>query len=144
MTNQNKTVATSMSVEDFIKSIPDEKVTGDCRVLINLMEKVSSQPAVMWGPNIVGFGTYHYKYESGREGDMAVIGFSPRKDKITVYVVDGTDKYSKLLADLGKYKLGKVCIYIKSLTDINLSVLEQILMESFKYTKSLDGEMHRA
>ncbi len=97
----------------------------------------------MWGPSIVGFDRYHYRYESGREGDVGAIGFSPRKSNLTIYLGDGTSKYKKLLSKLGPHKTGKVCLYIKHLSDINIKVLEELVRASYQYVMSHKIDMHK-
>lgn len=144
MTNENKTKQTDNSVNDFIDAIGDADVIADCKTLIALMTEVSGHKPKMWGSSIVGFDSYHYKYDSGREGDACIIGFSPRKGKLTVYLVDGTSNYPELLAQLGKHKIGKVCVYFKAMRDIDIEVLRQLLVRSYAYTKSQVGTMHRA
>ncbi len=144
MANENKTKKTKASVLSFVSSLEDEQVISDCHELIRIMKDVSGHDPKMWGSNIIGFDSYHYKYESGREGDSCIIGFSPRKGKITVYLVDGTSRYPELFAKLGKHTTGKVCVYFKRLSDINTSVLTELIERSYAYTKSLDGQMHRA
>lgn len=143
MTEQNKTRQTDSSVTDFLNTLNDEEVVSDCLKLIDIMTKVSECEAKMWGPAIIGFDTYHYKYASGREGDAPVIAFSPRKGKITVYI-DAHDesRNASLFAKLGKHTTSKVCIYIKRLSDIDLSVLAQIVEKSYVYTKSLSETEH--
>lgn len=118
-----KTKQTSLPVETFIQAVADESVRNDCRVIDRLMEKVTGYPATMWGAAIIGYGSYHYKYESGHEGDMCVTGFSPRKANITLYLWPEQN----LLEKLGKHKTGKGCIYVKRLSDIDLSVLEKLI-----------------
>jgi hypothetical protein len=138
MTNQNDS-----SVKDFISSL-DEQSAKDCLVLIEMMQRISGHRPQMWNIGTIGFDTYHYKYESGREGDCQIIGFYPRKGKITVYLMDGTVRYTELLARLGKHTTSRVCVYIKRLSDVQLPVLELILQQSYAYVKSQDGHMHRA
>ncbi|HVI69157.1 MAG TPA: DUF1801 domain-containing protein [Magnetospirillaceae bacterium] len=123
------------SVKDFIASL-DEQSANDSRVLIKMMQRISGNEPKLWNTGTLGFDTYHYKYDSGREGDGLVIGFYPRKNKITVYLMDGTARYSGLLAKLGKHSMTGYCIYIKQLSDIELAILEQIVQESYKYIKS--------
>ena len=89
----------------------------------------------MWGPSIVGFGSYHYKYESGREGDMCITGFSPRKQNLTIYILPGFKRYSELMKKLGKYKTGKSCLYINKLEDVDMKVLKELISEDVKYMK---------
>ena len=132
------------SVKDFIASLDDEQTVRDCLVLIEMMQRISGHKPKMWNVGTIGFDTYHYKYDSGREGDCQTIGFYPRKGKITIYLMDGTVRYSKLLARLGKHSTSRVCVYLKRLSDIQLPVLEQIVQQSYEYIKSQDGHMHRA
>lgn len=145
MTKENKTQETDGSVTDFINSLDNEATISDCLKLIEMMSKISGHEPKMWGPSIIGFDKYHYKYESGREGNAPVIAFSPRKGKLTVYI-DAGDKarYPELFARLGKHTTSKVCIYIKRLSDIDMSVLSQIIEKTYSYTKSLDDTMHRS
>jgi hypothetical protein len=131
------------SVEDYIASL-DEPTAKDTQVLVEMMQKISGHEPKLWNVATIGFDAYHYKYDSGREGDCQIIGFYPRKDKITVYLMDGTVRYSPLLARLGKHSSTRVCIYIKHISDIQLPILEQILKQSYDYNKSQDGHMHRA
>ena len=131
-------------VKDFIASMDDEKMKEDCLVLVEMMQRISRHGPKMWNMGTIGFDTYHYKYDSGREGDGQIIGFYSRKGKITVYLMDGTVRYSELLARLGKHTTSRVCVYIKQLSDIQLPILEQIVQQSYEYVKSQDGHMHRA
>ena len=143
MTNDNSSQSDS-SVKDFIASLNDEQTIIDCQVLIEMMQRISGHEPKMWNIGTIGFDTYHYKYDSGREGDGQIIGFYSRKGKITVYLMDGTVRYSELLARLGKHTTSRVCVYIKRLGDIQLPILEQIVQQSYEYVKSQDGHMHRA
>lgn len=137
MAKENKTRQTDYPVADFINSLGDEQVISDCLELIEMMSKISGHKPKMWGPSIIGFDTYHYKYESGREGDAPVLGFSPRKGKLSVYIEEATKhKYPELFAKLGKHTTSKVCIYIKHLSDVDTAVLSQIIEKSYSYTKS--------
>ena len=138
-TNQNDAL-----VKDFIDSIDDEQIKNDCLVLIEMMQRISKHGPKMWNVGTIGFDTYHYKYDSGREGEGQIIGFYPRKGKITIYLMDGTVRYSELLARLGKHTTSRVCVYIKRLNDLQLPILEQIVQQSYEYVKSQDGHMHRA
>jgi hypothetical protein len=131
------------SVDDFTASL-DEQSAKDSQVLIEMMERISGYEPKIWNIGTIGFDTYHYKYDSGREGDCQIIGFYPRKGKITVYLMDGTIRYPELLAGLGKHTTSRVCVYIKRLDDIQLPILEQIVRQSYEYVKSQDGHMHRA
>jgi Domain of unknown function (DU1801) len=126
----NKTVPTQADVDAFIEAVGDEKQRDDARQLVTLMSRLSGHPPRLWGPSIIGFGSYHYRYESGREGDMCRIGFSPRKGQTVLYLVDGYEQQQEHLAQLGKHKLGKSCLYIKRLSDINLETLEAMVTAS--------------
>ncbi len=124
-----KTAQHDRSVKDFIASLDDEQTVKDCLVLIEIMQRISGQAPKMWNVGTIGFDSYHYKYDSGREGDSHILGFYPRKGKITVYLMDGTARYSALLARLGKHTTTGYCLYIKRLGDIELPILEQIVQE---------------
>jgi hypothetical protein len=132
------------SVDDYLASLEDEQTVADTRVLIDVMRRISGHEPKLWNVGTIGFDTYHYKYDSGREGDAAPMSFYPRKGKITVYLLDGTVRYSELLARLGKHTTSRVCVYIKRLSDVELPMLEQIVQQSYDYIKSQDGHMHRA
>lgn len=124
----NKTKATAASVAEFIAAIPDATKRSDARTLIALMQAATGEKPRLWGPSIVGFGTHHYVYESGREGDMPVVAFSPRKPALVLY---GLSKGGEApLAHLGKYTSGKGCLYIKTLADVDLKVLEKLIAKS--------------
>lgn len=127
-----KTKPTTLSVAAFLAAIEDDERRGDCKTLNAMMKRVTGCSGKMWGAGIVGFDTYHYKYASGHEGDSCVVGFSSRKDAISVYLLAGyeTVETRKLLAQLGKHKIGKACLYIKRLSDIELPVLEQLVVRS--------------
>jgi hypothetical protein len=131
-------------VEDYIASLDDEQTAKDSGVLVAMMQRITGHEPKLWNVGTIGFDSYHYKYESGREGDAAAISFYPRKDKITIYLMDGTVRYSKLMESLGKHSTTRVCVYIKRLSDVQLPVLEQIVQQSYEYVKSQDGHMHRA
>lgn len=132
-----------LSVTDFIASL-DERSAQDSEGLITMMRHVSGHEPQMWGPGTVGFDSYHYKYDSGREGDSHVIGFRPGKGKITIYLMDGTARYTELLGRLGKHKTSQVCLYINHLSDVDASVLTQVMQESYDYVKSQDASRDRA
>jgi Domain of unknown function (DU1801) len=127
---ENKTKATESSVADYLAAIEDEGRRKDCAALCELMAKATKQPPKMWGTSIVGFGSYHYRYESGREGDSCLVGFASRKGDISVYGLAGSPEREKLLSMLGKYKTGKGCLYIRKLSDIDLKVLGQLVASS--------------
>ncbi len=131
-------------VNEFVASIDDEQTQKDSLALIETMRRISGQEPKLWNVGTIGFDTYHFKYDSGREGDCQVLGFYPRKGKFTIYLMDGTVRYADLLAQLGKHSTSRVCVYFKRLGDLNLPVLEQILQQSYTYVKSQDGHMHRA
>jgi hypothetical protein len=133
----------SRSVTDYIASIQDEQIAADSQVLIKLMRRISGHEPKLWNVGTIGFDTYHYKYDSGREGDCHIIGFYPRKGKITIYLMDGTARYAELLAQLGKHTTTGYCVYIKRLSDIQLPVLEQIVQQSYDSIKSQDGHIHQ-
>jgi len=124
---ENKTKATTGSVAAFLDGCADETRRADGKVLVKLMEKVTGHKAAMWGPSIIGFDSYHYKYESGREGDMCVVGFAPRKAANVLYGAIGFDGAEKLLKNLGKHTTGKGCLYIKNLADVDMKVLETLM-----------------
>jgi hypothetical protein len=129
---ENKTKPTKSSVNVFLNKIEDRQLRDDCFAILEMMQKVSNCEPTMWGTAIIGFGTYHYVYESGREGDTVLIGFSPRKQNISIYLMGGLKKVEDELSKLGKYKRGGGCLYIKSLSDVNATVLKKILGKAFK------------
>jgi hypothetical protein len=131
--SENKTKPTEISVEAFIDTVADERQREDARTIAAMMQRLTGEAPKMWGPSIIGFGSYHYKYDSGREGDMCRIGFSPRKGQTVVYVVDGYRDKDDLMARLGKHKTGQSCLYIKKLADIDEAVLEEICTRSLAY-----------
>lgn len=129
-----KTKATRASVTGFIDAIRDEGRRRDCRALVKMMKKATKAQPKMWGPSIVGFGDYHYKYDSGREGDWFRAGFSPRKGALTLYLMSGLGwpDQADLMSKLGKHKTGKGCLYIKQLSDVDVKVLERLIERSVK------------
>lgn len=129
---ENKTKPAKSSVTAFLNKIRDRQLRDDCFAILKMMREVSNREPVMWGSAIIGFGTYHYVYESGREGDTVVIGFSPRKQDISIYLMGGLNKVEEELSKLGKYKTGKGCLYIKSLDDVNVEVLKKVFAKAFK------------
>ncbi len=139
MAAENKTKAEPASVSAFLDSKCDAARHADCDILSKMMEKAVGEKPKMWGPSIVGFGKYHYKYDSGREGDMCLIGFSPRKPEMVLYLVDGFDKQQDLLAKLGKHKTGKSCLDIKRLADVDVGILEKMIAASVKYVRKTYG-----
>jgi len=127
---ENKTQATEASVEDHFAAIQDVARRKDCEALAKLLKKVTKQPAKMWGTSIVGFGNRHYKYESGREGDICLVGFASRKGDIAIYGTGSAPERDEILARLGKHKTGKGCLYIRRLAEVDLTVLEELVKAS--------------
>lgn len=127
---ENKTKPTSVTIDEFLARV-SEKRASEARLLIKLMQDISGEKPVMWGPSIIGFGLQHYKSEAGREGDMGILGFSPRKSALTVYFYEGFDRYGKELKKLGKHKISKGCLYINNLSDIDINVLQTMLQSSY-------------
>lgn len=134
-----KTKASDASVEEFLQSVPDERKQQDSRVLLAMMQTATGAPPQMWGSSIVGFGSYHYTYASGREGDWFVAGFSPRKQNLTLYLMGGLDQHAGLLGKLGKHKLGKGCLYINRLADVDRDVLAQLIDAAVQDARKLSG-----
>ena len=130
-----KTKPTEVTVDDFLEAVPDPQRREDGRKVRAMMERLSGEPAKMWGPSIVGFGRYHYRYDSGHEGDMARTGFSPRAKELVLYLTDGFPRHQALMGRLGKYRTGKSCLYIKRLSDVDESVLEALIAESLDYMR---------
>jgi hypothetical protein len=130
-----KTKATKQSVEKFLSGIADEQRRIDCFKVLELMQEVTKEKATLWGSSMVGFGSYHYKYTSGHEGDTFLTGFSPRKQDLTIYINTGFEAHGELMEQLGKYKTGKVCLYVKKLEDIKLPVLKKLVKASFTAMK---------
>jgi hypothetical protein len=136
---ENKTKQTEKSVAAFLAGIKDPDARKDCGQLVKLMQQVTRAKPKMWGGSMVGFGNHHYKYASGREGDIFVIGFAPRKTSLVLYQMGGLDKKSELLKKLGKHKTGGGCLYIRSLDDIHLPTLKKLLQQSVKRVKAAKG-----
>ena len=132
-----KTKPTNASVEKFLNQIPDEVRREDCFKIAKMMEEITGCKPKMWGPSIVGFDTYHYKYASGHEGDWPIAAFSPRKQDLTIYVMPGFRKYKELMQQLGKHRTGKSCLYIKRLSDVHVPTLKKIIRQSVKEMKQL-------
>jgi hypothetical protein len=133
--SQNKTVANENNVMAFLNAVEPEEKRDDSLIITKLMGEVTGEQPTMWGTSIVGFGSYHYRYESGREGDMPLVGFSPRKQAITLYIMTGFDARGDLLNKLGKYKTGKACLYIKKLEDIDMDVLRELVKQSAEHMR---------
>jgi len=132
---ENKTKATKASVKSYLAAIKDESRRKDCVGLTTLMTKATKHPPIMWGTSIVGFGCYHYKYESGREGDMCLIGFSPRSQAMTLYLGD-LARYAPMLGRLGKHTNGQGCLHVRKLEDVDRDVLKQLVSEAYKNNKA--------
>ncbi len=130
-----KTQKNDASVEDFLNSVSDAQKREDSFAVLELMREVTGEEPAMWGTNIVGFGSYHYKYASGREGDWPLAGFAPRERELTLYIMAGFERYEELLAKLGKHKTGKSCLYIKRLADVDPAVLKELVCASVKHMK---------
>ena len=133
--NTNKTVATKASVKDFLQSLDNAEQRRDCEALRKMMQAATGKRAKMWGTSIVGFGQYHYKYDSGREGDHLLVGFAPRKQNTVIYIMPGFSHWPDLMANLGKYKTGKSCLYIKRLSDLNPEALKPLIERSVVYMR---------
>lgn len=128
-----KTKPTQASVQAFLGTIKDADRRRDCRAVLKLMQRITKAAPKMWGPNMVGFGSYHYRYDSGREGDWFLTGFSPRQGSLTLYLMAGFQRYPALMRRLGTYRTGKSCLYVKRLADIDLAVLEPLIRESVRH-----------
>ena len=133
-----KTKVNNASVDKFLKRVKDEHVREDCYKILDIMQKATKAEPKMWGTSIVGFGSYHYKYASGREGEWMLTGFSPRKQNLTLYIMPGFDEYDRLMKDLGKHTTGKSCLYIKKLEDVDMKVLKKLVTQSVKKMKQLN------
>ena len=132
---ETKTRPTAVSVDDFLAAVPDEGRRADARKVREMMERISGYPATMWGPSIVGFGRYHYRYDSGHEGESARIGFSPRARELVLYLIGGFPRHQALMGRLGKYRTGKSCLYLKRLADVDESVLQELIGEAVAYMR---------
>ena len=130
-----KTKVNDASVTKFIESVTDEQKRNDCFEILKMMKQITKEEPKMWGASIVGFGSYHYKGASGREGDWMLIGFSPRKQNLTMYLMGGFDTHADLLKKLGKYKTSVGCLYVKKLSDVDMSMLKKLIAESVKRMK---------
>ena len=130
---ENKTKPTDADVDAFIDAVGDERRRGEARTVLALMSEITGEEPAMWGPSMVGFGTVHYRYASGREGDMFAAGFSPRKGALTVYLNDGFDGREELLERLGPHTTGKACLYLKRLDTVDLDVLRSLVESSYRY-----------
>jgi len=134
-----KTRKNDASVEEFLAGIPHDRRREDCRVVVEMMTEITGEEPAMWGSSIIGFGTYHYKYASGREGDWPITGVAPRKQSLTLYIMPGFDRYEELMGKLGKHKTGVSCLYVNKLDDVDLPTLRTLVSESFAYMKKKYG-----
>lgn len=132
---KNKTIPNKNDVAIFLNNIIDEQKRKDAFELLNIMKEITNEEPKMWGSSIVGFGEYHYRYESGREGDMFLSGFSPRKQNITIYIVSGLERYDAILQRIGRHKIGKSCFYVKKLNDIDNKLLAEMIIDSVSRIK---------
>lgn len=130
-----KTKANQQSITAYLNTIEPQKKREDSFAILALMQEVSGEEPQMWGDTIIGFGRYHYKYASGREGDWFLAGFAPRKQNLTLYIMSGFDGYDELMSKLGKHSIGKSCLYIKKLEDIDLAILRQLIAQSIAHMK---------
>ncbi len=130
-------------VKALIASLGDDHAAADAHTLMAMMRRISGHQPKLWNDRTIGFDAYHYRYESGREGDCHALGLHPGKGKITIYLMDGTERHAPRLARLGKHTTSRACLYLKRLDDVKLVVLEQIIQRSYDYVKALDGRMHR-
>lgn len=130
-----KTKLNKASVMSFLQSVKDEERKLECMTLLTLMKKLTKAEPAMWGDSIVGFGSYHYKSDSGREGDWFITGFSPRKQNLTIYIIAGFSQFPELMKKLGKFKTGSSCLYIRKLADIDRKVLEELIAQAYQYMK---------
>ena len=133
-----KTKPTNKSVDQFLKEVENPTKREDSFKILELMKESTKEKPVMWGDSIVGFGTYHYKYASDREGDWFLVGFSPRKHSLFIYLMNGFEKYQNLLKNLGKHKMGKSCLYINKLRDVDVQILRELIIKSVKHLKEED------
>ena len=133
-----KTKKNKASVTKFLDGVKDEKKREDSYIILKLMKQITKVDPKMWGDSMIGFGSYHYKYASGREGDWFVTGFSPRKQSLTLYIMAGISKYPDLLKKLGKFKTGKGCLYINKIEDVDIKILRELIKQSVGYLKKLN------
>ena len=132
---ENKTQKTGASAEDFINSVENKRRREDGFALLEIMKDVTGEEPEMWGPSIIGFGDYHYKYESGREGDIFLAGFSPRKQSLSLYIMAGFEEYDSLLSSLGKHRKGASCLYINKLADVDMNILRELIEKSVEQAR---------
>lgn len=136
---ENKTLKTGASADEFLSSIEHERRRADGLVLLRMMKEITGLDPDMWGPSIVGFGDYHYRYGRGREGDFFLVGFSPRKQSLSLYIPSGFPEYDALLSALGKHRKGASCLYVNKLADVDLAVLRELIAKSFEHARPRGG-----
>lgn len=134
-----KTEKTAASVEKFLSAIQDEQMRADCRAIAKMMQKATGARPRMWGPGVVGFGNYHYRYASGREGDWFLTGFSPRRGQLTLYLMSGVRHFPELMKRLGKHSSGVACLYLKRLGDVDRKILDRLITASVRQVKKMYG-----
>lgn len=134
-----KTRPTDASVDAFLAGVENDRRREDGYAVLKLMNEVTGEEPVLWGDSIIGYGQYHYKYDSGREGDSLMVGFSPRKQNLALYIMPGFGAYEELLGKLGKHKLGKSCLYINKLADVDLDVLRELVDRSYRHMKATNA-----
>jgi uncharacterized protein DUF1801 len=139
-----KTQRNAGSVRQFLDAISDAGRRKDARTVAALMEDVTGEKPAMWGTNMVGYGSYHYKYASGQEGDWPLVAFAPRKDSLTLYIMPGFEEYGRLLEKLGRHKTGRSCLYIKSLDDVHMPTLKTLVRQSVRHMKQIVKEKTRS
>ena len=132
---ENKTAKTGASVDEFMAAVDNKRRREDGLALLEMMKNVTGLEPEMWGPSIIGFGSYHYRYDSGREGDMPLTGFSPRSRSLSLYIMSGFDNYEELLGKLGKHRIGASCLYINKLADVDMDVLRELVAQSVEHMK---------
>ncbi|MDN3578741.1 DUF1801 domain-containing protein [Chitinimonas viridis] len=142
MSSTTKTRPSGETIAEFLAGIGDPQRQADCRTLTTLMQEISGYPPVIWASSMVGFGQYHYRYASGHEGDMFMLGFSPRKQDLTLYLLAGFDEHAPLLARLGKHRLGKSCLYLKSLAQVDMAALRELVTVSLQRMHALQASTH--
>jgi hypothetical protein len=138
MAQENKTRPTDVDVETFLSTVENKTRLLDARTIIEMMSRITGEPPVMWGPTIIGFGTSHYRYESGREDDVPLVGFSPRKANLVLYLGKSFEGYDTLITNLGKHKTGASCLYVNKLADVDVSVLETMIDRSAAHARATD------
>ncbi|MEM9687743.1 MAG: DUF1801 domain-containing protein [Bacteroidota bacterium] len=133
---QNKTQPTAQSVTAFLNTIKDDTKRNDSFTLLHIMKEITGEDPILWGNSLIGFGKTHYKYKSGREGDWFLVGFAPRVQYLTLYIMPGFERYETLMKQLGKHKTGKSCLYIKKLEDVDMKILKELITQSAAHTKA--------